>query len=69
MTEAEAVEDASDNLKAHLEFLPEDGESLPTISTFDEGYCCEQPFLTNKSMHRRIRTTAERKAINEAVIE
>jgi len=74
-TELEAIEDAFDNLEAHLQFLKEDGEILPVASDFDENYSGKLPFRTSKSTHRRLKMAADREGvsinqyINEAVVE
>lgn len=75
-TEAEAIEDAFDNLQAHLQFLADDGEPLPVASNIDEEeYSGKLPFRTSKSTHRRIKMAADREGIsvnqfmNEAVME
>lgn len=72
----EAVDEAYDNLKAHLEFLQEDGIELPVPTVLDEQkYSGKMPFRTSKSIHQKLSILAKKEGvsinhyINEAVIE
>ena len=75
-TQVDAVNDAFDNLQAHLEFLEEDGLELPTPSSFpDDTYSGKFALRLSKSMHKRIAMNAKLEGvsintyINEAIIE
>ena len=75
-TQVDAVNDAFDNLRAHLTFLEEDGEALPIPSSFpDDSFSGKFALRMSKSLHKRVALNAKMEGIsinsylNEAIAE
>ena len=72
----EAVEDAFDNLEAHLSFLEEDGVDIPVPSFYpDDSYSGKFALRMSKSLHKRVAINANLEGVsinaylNEAIAE
>ncbi|MCH4013417.1 MAG: toxin-antitoxin system HicB family antitoxin [Solobacterium sp.] len=75
-TAQEALEDAEDNLKAHLEFLKEDGVLPPEPTDLEESnYSGKISLRMSKSLHEKVSLIAKKEGIsinqfiNEAIAE
>ena len=71
----EAVREAFDNLRIHLDFLKENGYIIPEPSELGDSYSGRFALSISKSMHRRIALLARQEGIsinaylNEAIAE
>ena len=74
-TQDEAVREAFDNLRIHLDFLKEDGYTIPEPSELGDSYSGKFALRISKSMHRRLALLARQEDIsinaylNEAIAE